>query len=232
MPKPKRTYVTRRDRRVLEFVDRYRLGTPELLAIGVFGGGQTENVIRVLRKLIRRGYLRRIDIAAGQFYVVLTRRGSGAIGAADRTPRPLTEQSLPTVLAIAAYCVRSGRPRLTDAEFRDRFPELWRPGLRSSRYCLRETDAGLVLTMFIVDRGGTSRRIRSKIRRIGAQRRALPAFHTLMTAGRFQVCVLTSNRHHEQNIRRQLPRLHDQPVDVDVAVVPELGFPFTSGAVR
>ena len=225
MSKRKKTeYLTNRDRRILAFVDRYRVGTNRLFASDFLGGPEEEeNAGRTVRKLVRRGLLRKIKTTPNESYVVLTRRGCRAIGVPDRTPRPLTEQSLPVVLAIASFCVRERLSRLTDREFRRKFPELWRPGLRSSIYYLLETTDGMNLGMFLVDRGVATRRINGKIRRLVAQRASLPAFESLIGAGRFRVTVLTGLPASKQNIRRRFRRLKYDRVQVDVAVVPELG---------
>ena len=216
--------LTNRDRRMLDFVDRYRLATNDLFRRVFFAGpNRGTTVARVVRKLVRRGLLRMVEYATGQSYVVLTRRGCRAIGAPDRAPRPLTEQSLPVALAIAAHCVRAGLVRFKDREFRERYPELWRPGLRSSSYFLFDTPQGLQLGMFLVDRGGTARRIKGKIRRLITQRDPLPAFGSLIEASRFRVTVLTGLPAQKQNIRRHLGRLRFRKVEVEVALVPELG---------
>jgi hypothetical protein len=216
--------LSKRDRRVLFFVDRYRLGTSELFS-QVFSTGVNPgtNVGRAVRKLVRRGLLRQTEYAPGRSYVVLTRRACRAIGAPDRAPRPLTEQSLPVAMAIALHCVRTGLVRFKDREFRQRYPELWRPGLRSSAYYLVETPEGLKLGMFLVDRGGTARRIKGKIRRLITQRASLPAFVSLIEARRFRVTVLTGSPDQQRNIRRQLGRRWFRGVEVEVALVPELG---------
>ena len=219
-----KVYLTQRDRRMLRFVDRYRLATDELFAAVLFDGPhRMTNVARVTRKLVRRGWLRRVKYASGRSYLVLTRRGCRTIGAPDRVPRPLTEHSLPVVLGIATYCVRAGLTRFTDREFRKRYPELWRPGLRSSSYFLVDTPQGLKLGMFLVDRGGTARRLKGKIRRLVTQRKSLPAFASLMKAGRFRVTVLTGLPAQQQNIRRQVARLSFRGVEVEVGLVPDLG---------
>lgn len=225
MSKRKKTeYLTNRDRRILAFVDRYRVGTNRLFASALLGGPDEEdNAGRTVRKLVRRGLLQKVNTTPNESYVVLTRRGCRVISVPDRTPRPLTEQSLPVVLAIASFCVRARLTRLTDREFRRKFPELWRPGLRSSIYYLLETTDGMNLAMFLVDRGGTARRINAKIRRLVAQRASLPAFESLIGAGRFRVTVLTGLPASKQNIRRRFRRLKYDRVQVDVAVVPELG---------
>ena len=217
-------YLTKRDRRLLDFVHRYRLATNGLFGRMFFPGPNHEaTVARVIRKLVRRGFLRKVEYTACQSYVVLTRRGCRAIGAADRTPWPFTEQSLPVVLAIAAYCVRTGLVRFTDREFRQRYPELWRPGLRSSSYFLIDTPQGLNLGTFLVDHGGTARRIKGKIRRLITQRASLPAFVSLIQARRFRVTILTGLPTEQQNIRRQLGRQSFRNVESDVVLVPELG---------
>ncbi len=107
--------------------------------------------------------------------------------------RPLTEQSLPVALAVAEYCVASGYHRVTSQEFQAIYPELWWPGSRASNYVLVRTDKGLVLRMLLVDRGGAARRIRSRVRRVIAQRSRLREFSVLMKAGRFEIVVLTGS---------------------------------------
>jgi hypothetical protein len=203
----RRSYLTRRDRQLLQFVERYRAATEQMLRRAVFGpSSRRANVHRVVRRLVRQGLLRSVPFGPGQRYVVLTRRGCRQLGASDRTPRPLTEQSLPALLAIAWFCVRSGVTRFTDREFRLRYPELWKPGLRSSAYYLTQTPQGLKLGMFLVDRGATSRRLKGKIRRLITQRASLPAFAALIEAKRFYVTVLTGVATQQQNLRRQLKR--------------------------
>jgi hypothetical protein len=77
--------------------------------------------------------------------------------------------------------------------------------------------------MFLVDRGGTARRIKGKIRRLITQRTSLPAFVSLIEAGRFRITVLTGLQAQQENIRRQLPRMRYRNVEVEVALVGELG---------
>ncbi len=77
--------------------------------------------------------------------------------------------------------------------------------------------------MFLVDRGGTPRRIKAKLRRILAQRRDLPAYMALIEAGRFRVTVLTGLADQQQNIRRYLGTAKFGHLEIEVALVPELG---------
>ena len=77
--------------------------------------------------------------------------------------------------------------------------------------------------MFLVDRGGSPRRIKSKIRCISSQRTLLPAFEALIKAKRFRVTVLTGLPAQQKNLRRQLTNARLGNVETDVAIVPELG---------
>ena len=216
--------LTKRDQRMLDFVDRYRLATNDLFRRVFFAGPNRGTDGRPRRPEARaartaaQGGIRRRSVLRrySPTRVSCDRR-------ADRAPRPLTEQSLPVALAIAAHCVRAGLVRFKDREFRERYPELWRPGLRSSSYFLIDTPQGLQLGMFLVDRGGTARRIKGKIRRLITQRAPLPAFGSLIEARRFRVTVLTGLPAQKQNIRRHLGRLCFRKVEIEVALVPELG---------
>ena len=111
-------HLTKRDREILDFVNRYRIGTEELLAEQVFSKQESlKNVSRVLRRLEHRQLLARESWDKGLSYFTLTPRGCRTLGLSPRTPRPLTEQSLPVVLAVAFYCVRHREERLTSQEF-------------------------------------------------------------------------------------------------------------------
>ena len=99
-------HLTPRDMEILNFVYRYRIGTVEMLAEQVFSDKDNwENICRVLRRLERRGLLRRESWDRGFSYYILTPRGCRVLGISPQTPRPLTEQSLPVVLAIAYFPV-------------------------------------------------------------------------------------------------------------------------------
>jgi hypothetical protein len=216
-------HVTKRDRAMVDFVARYRIGTEAIFQQLYFTHQDSrENVVRVVRRLEKRGLLHKVDCGARFSYVVITRRGLRLMGLPSRTPRPLTEQSLPVVLAIASYCAHQRLRRLTNQEFRELYPELWRPGLKSSNYVLVETDEGLKLTMLIADRGGAARRIRERVRRVITQRSQLPAFVSLISARRFRIVVLTGFAEQQKKIAAQIARSGFDPVEVDSALVPDL----------
>ena len=219
-------YLMDRDRAILRFVNRYKVATDDMLAQKFFGlESRNTNVLRVSRKLVQRNLLRRVALGGRDTYVVLTRRGCKAIGILDRTPRPMTEQSLPSALAMAYYCVRHGVNRLTTAEFIEFYPELHRPGLNSSRYYVFEDDKDgrRVLGMFLIDRGGTAHRIKSKVRKFVEQRKDLKCFMSLIQCRRVQITVLTGLEGQERIVRRYLGGDWYFGVRVRTALVPELG---------
>lgn len=220
----RKEYLSTTNRRIAEFIERYRVGTAQLIAHGVLDDSKAvESAARRLRRLAARGVLRRVEVSPRLPCYVLTRRGAGLIGAPYRTPRPLTEQSLPAVLAIAGYCVESGITRLTDREYRQRFPELWRHGLHCSVHYLAKDADGPRLGVFVVDRGGAGRRVYGKLRRLIRQRASLPAFASLLAAGRVRVTILTGLPEQQRNIERRLPEDGFAGATVEVALVSTLG---------
>ena len=216
-------YLTERDLAMLDFVFRYRAGTEDMFSCQFFPETDShKNVTRVLGRLQGRGLLRKESCDHGLSYYTLTPRGYRALGLAPRTPRPLTEQSLPVVLAVAFYCVGNGLRRLTCKEFTELYPELWRPGMRASNYLLVDIDGKLRLELLLVDRGGAAHRINARVRRVIAQRKGLPKFHALMKAGRFRITVLTGTREQARKIERRVRRRPFGPIEVTTFVIPEL----------
>lgn len=216
-------YLTKRDRKIVDFVARYRVGTEAIFQRLYFlPEDHPEKIRRVLRRLEKRGLLRKVTCGTSLEYFVVTRRGLRLLGLPPRTPRPLTEQSLPVLLAVASYCAEQNLRRLTNVEFCELYPELWRPGLRSSSYVLMEDGNGLKLAMLVVDRGGAARRIRSRVRRVISQRSGLPHFAALMRSGRFRIVVLTGLPQQQAKIDRQIKRESFSPVEVISALVSDL----------
>ncbi len=215
-------YLTNRDRKILEFIALYRIGTVDLLATACFHGTSHENVTRVLRRLEGRGLIRKIDAALSFSYFVLAPKGYEALGMEARTPRPLTEQTLPVLLAVAQYCVKNNLCRMTSREFTTTFPELCRPGMNSSNYVVISDGGKNKLQILVVDRGGAAHRIKSRVGRIIGQRKGIPDFSSLMMAGRFRITVLTGTEEQQAKIERRVSRAKFSPVEVTSYVIPEL----------
>lgn len=221
MEKHKR-YLNDRDIRILDFITRYRVGTNQLLRDYCFEPQTSlRNVDRVLRRLEQRRLIKRTELDEGQAYYTMTRRGLGLSDDQPRTPQPLTEQTLPKHLAIATYCVTKGVERLTKHEFVERHPELTRPGKGNGNYTLINVDGYIKLELLVVDRGGAAHRIRSRVRRLIAQRKGMPHFVALMQAGKFRITVLTATPEQRWKILRRIGDSFE-PIEVTAFVIPEL----------
>lgn len=222
--KNKRKRLTPRDRELLALVARYRIATDELWRLAFFPNVSNVRAVRkVAQRLVKHKYLREYEICKDDFYYILAPRGARAIGVKPSEPRPFTEQSLPSALAIAWYCVRHGVSRFTAQEFVTRFPDLSRSQLRSSAYFIEQTPTGLQLGLFVTDRGTTPRRMLSKIRKVIHKRYKMPAFASLIQVGRFNLVILTGFPAKKDQLERAIERQHRGPVGVRVEVIAELG---------
>jgi hypothetical protein len=215
-------YLTKRDKKILDFITRYRIGTNALLRDACFEADiGLKNVDRVLLRLERRKLLRRTKLDAGQSYYTMTRRGLALKDENAKTPPPLTEQTLPVVLATASYCVSNGLYRFTRDEFVERYPDFTRPGICSSNYALRKTEDGFTLELLVTDRGGAAHRIRSRVRRFVWQRKDMAQFASLMRDGKFRITVLTATPEQRWKILRRIGDSF-RPIEVAAVVIPEL----------
>ena len=225
----KKSDLTERDREMLGHVARYRIATDAIFRTIFFPGVRDNGPPRkVAVRLVESKYLREFRFKGTSCYYVLAPRGARFLGLKPKEPRPFTEQSLPGALAVAYYCATRAIKRFTAREFGERFPELCRPGLRCSNYFIEETEKGLRLGFFLLDRGTTPRRMRGKIRNVIRQRYALKPFASLIQAGRFQIIVITGYQTKQRELEADLAQRHRGPVKVRVEVVPELGS-FLSG---
>jgi hypothetical protein len=223
MAKPS-AHLTARDRKILQCVHRNRLGSDDIFRQKFFVGVQSNRPARkVSKRLVERRFLREFALAPGEFYYVLAPRGARAIGVKPKEPRPFTEQSLPSALAVAHYCTANGVHRITAQEFVTRFPEFCRRGMRSSGYFMAQDPDGLRLGFFLIDRGSTPRRMRGKIHKVIAKRYRIRLFASLIQGGRFVVVILTGYPEKKQELESFISRWHRGPVQVRVEVVPELG---------
>jgi len=223
MKKPS-SQLTPRDRDILKFIHRHRLGTDDIIRHALFPDVQQNRPVRkVMRRLVRQKYLREHSPAAGAFYYILAPRGARALGEKPREPRPFSEQSLPGALAIAAFCAVTKTQRFTAQEFVTKYPCFCRKGLRSSGYFIEQTERGLMIGFFITDRATKRRKMLSKIRKVIHARYRMHKFAELMQAGRFMILILTGHDAKKQELDRAIARRHRGPVQVRVEVVPELG---------
>ncbi|TWU34885.1 hypothetical protein [Novipirellula artificiosorum] len=216
-------YLSKRDKRVLRFLYRYRAATQMILQEACFSKTDSDaNGKRVLKRLESQKLIQQHRSVNGFDYVTITVRGMRTMGFPARSQRSLTEQSLPVVLAVAEYCVSMRLERQTVAEFRDLYPELWWDGARSANYVRIKSQDGVKIRMLLIDRGGAARRIRSRVNRVIAQRSRLPKFKLLIQAGRFEIVVLTGLPEQQAKIAKQIERSSFGAVAVSTALIPGL----------
>ena len=77
--------------------------------------------------------------------------------------------------------------------------------------------------MFLIDRGGTAHRIKSKVMKFVKQREDLKCFMSLIKGGRVQITVLTGLEGQQRIVERYLGGDSLWGIRVRTALVPELG---------
>ena len=227
----KRTHdISERDRKLLEFVGQYRLGTDDLFRRVFFPDVTDLRAVRkVTFRLVQLNDLRKFQLNPKAAYYVLAPRACRLVGAKVREPVPFTEQSFPGALAAAGFCVATGAKRYTAAKFQAGHPDLCKPGQCRSNYFKEEVEGRFTLGMFLFDRATSPKRMSAKVRKVISQRYSMPAFRDLILADRFQLVILTGYTEKRLELDRTVRVGHRGPVRVRVAVVPELGDLLTGG---
>ena len=227
----KRTHdISERDRKLLEFVGQYRLGTDDLFRRVFFPDVTDPRAVRkVTFRLVQLNYLRKFQLNPKAAYYVLAPRACRLVGAKVREPVAFTEQSFPGALGAAGFCVATGAKRYTAAKFQAAHPDLCKPGQCRSNYFKEEVEGRFTLGLFLFDRATSPKRMAAKVRKVISQRYSMPAFRDLILAGRFQLAILTGYTEKCLELERAVRVGHRGPVRVRVAVVPELGDLLTGG---
>ena len=222
--------ISDRDRKLLEFVGQYRLGTDALFQSAFFPDATEARVVRkVTFRLVQQNYLRKFQLGLKAAYYVLSPRACRLIGVKVWEPVPFTEQSFPGALGAACYCVASGAKRYTAAKFLQSHPDLCKPGQCRSNYFKEEIEGKFALGMFLIDRATSPKRMMGKIRKVIGQRYPMPAFRDLILQSRFQLVILTGYTEKRIALELAVRAGHRGPVRVRVEVVPELGDWLTGG---
>lgn len=234
-------YLMDRDYEIIDFVHRYKVATDDMLAEKFFGlERRNANVLRVTRKLVERNYLKRVKLCGSESYLVPTRKACRVLEENERTPKPLTEQSLPASLAIAYYCLRNGVQRFRGSEYARFFPLMHKPGLDGSRYYGRVQDYAfeeydqdatdyidhyfdIRLGVFMVDHGGTAHRIKSKVHKFFKKREDLEVFMDLVYEDQVEITVLTGLEGQQRIVERNIRDFDCHGVKIQSALIPELG---------
>lgn len=211
--------MTERDKRILELMNRYRLGTNATLQRMAFEGQSLNAVAKVTARLSRQNYLNRYPLFPPQQYFTLGPRSIQQLGLPVRRSQPLGPQALPMDFAVLLYAASGNRIRLTAEELRQEAN--WLPEqLLHLPHC--KTENGL-LELVRVDLGGSVRNIVKKLSRDCSVRNEMPEFQTLLAKGNFQLVILTTTNSKARLIRQAIEAMTwTAGIRLHLAVVPNL----------
>lgn len=179
-----------RDKEILDFIIRYRLGTNASLHKAIFADQSINAVTKVTARLCASGFLRRYPLLPPETYFRIGPEAVRQLGISPRRTEPLGPQSLPSDYAVLLYATHTtkSRRRLTSDELADYMP--WLPDeLRRAPYCLMD-DGRLELVR--VDLGGSPQHVARKAAADISARLEVPELTNLVAAGRFQLAILTT----------------------------------------
>jgi hypothetical protein len=213
-----------RDEEILLHVARYRVSVYEVLKNKFFPDHGPTAPIKVVNRLCRQGFLKRIPLYGRKCGFVLTSRASKTLGASWRRDELPGPQSLPIDFAVLMYATtRKQRRRLTRLELASLFPWVT-PALASLPHCTDNEPAGRnCLELIRVDLGGTPEHVARKCFQDIAKRRDRELFGTLLREGRFKLVVITTAKEKAAAIQKALDR-HAWPdgLAIHLVVLPQL----------
>lgn len=211
--KPKVT-VTDRDARIFEHVLRFRITTYEALKRLFFSENGLDAVKSWSRRMQTGGYLESAHLLAPRRYYYLTPKAVRLLGASDKVARALGGGALLRSYGILAFCCMQERVRrkLSRQEFEGTLPELVQPNLVASSmsYYLDDEQPDPErpnkrrLGFILVDSGRDSRRIRTQVRHVIAERFRFPAWRQLLADDRFILTVITVSPQRKEAIEKLL----------------------------
>jgi hypothetical protein len=221
---PRRLPFSDRDHAILKHVARYRISVYEVLQREFFPGHGPTAAIKVVKRLCRQGFLKRIALFGRKCGFVLTSRACKTLGASWRRDELPGPQSLPIDFAVLMYAsTRTRRRRLLPQELVSQFPWVDR-ALSASPHCIDEEQAGPgCLELIRVDLGGTPEHVARKCFQDVAKRRDKDAFGDLLHQGRFRLVVITTAKEKATLIRSAVDR-HAWPAGlaIHLVVLPQL----------
>lgn len=192
-----------RDEKIIQFTDRYRLGTNSAFHRMIFTGQSMNAVTKVTARMCRQGWLCRYPLIPPEDYFTLGPAAVRQLGHSLRRSEPLGPQALPIDYAVLLYATHGDRVRLHVAELKSYAP--WLPDeLTHLPYC---RTSGGVLELIRVDLGGSPQHIAKKAATDCSRRLEVPEFRQLVDADRFQLVVLTTTSSKARLIRQAIEAL-------------------------
>ena len=185
-------HLTRRDRRIVEHVVRYRLSTNGVIRDLFFSGQQPNAISKITARLCDRGYLNKFPHVHPRSYFLPGPRVVQEFGIPVTRTHPLGPQSLPTEYGVLAYATHGQRTlkRLTAEEIRSGYPAFAKAWL-DAPHCLNESNRRSVLELIRVDLGGTADHVARKCTTDLAQRMAIVECRRLIETHRYRFVIVT-----------------------------------------
>lgn len=212
-----------RDRKFIDFVDRYQMATNRVFATQLLAGRSLNAVAKVTARLCSINLLARYTLFPPETYFRLGNRATSLLGMSPRYAEPLGPQSLPTNYATLIYATSENatRRRLTTLDLNQYMP--WLPSdLSHSPYCV---DANGSLELIRVDLGGSPQHVVRKTVAAAEERIDVPQISDLAAAARFQVVVLTTSDERARAIAKGLGASGcTNSVRVHIAAIPRLSY--------
>ena len=155
--------LSRRDRRIVDHVVRFRLSTNEVLHQHFFPGQRANAVTKVTARLCQWAYLQKFPLVHPRSYLLPGPRAVQELGVPLTRTYPLGPQSLPSEYGVLAYGTRGAKllARLTRAELKERYPFFEQAWLEAP-HCWNRLREPACLELVRVDLGGAADHVARK----------------------------------------------------------------------
>ncbi len=214
---------------IVEHIDRYGLTTPAAAhAAGVKGMNTLAIAEERLNALVRRGDLIAEPLPSTATGFVLSpvaqqRRGREIT---DRSGKPLSQRMVVERFAFLSFCClhENRRTKLTHAELRERFADLYRPGSAHHYYVTTEDETPR-LGFLRVDIGSYGRwdRIIAKVSEDLRHHLSHALVRTLLEQQAFELTLITPLPEKARRVQEAMAALQNVfPIPVRSIAVPEL----------
>ncbi|MBA3312933.1 MAG: hypothetical protein H0T47_06530 [Planctomycetaceae bacterium] len=208
-----------RDQQIVEHVVRFRLTTDDVLLRRFLPGVAGVNAVqKVTGRLAAGAWLRRQPLGNQKYYYVVGRTAAEAFRSPRRRADRFSEQTLPVAMAVLYHCAERNVWPYTEREFSLKYPDLYYAGHHRTTYFYDSSTDRPRIGCFLVDRGNTPLRLRTKLTRLIEQRYPIPKFRDLILNRRFAVRILTAFPAAREALAADLQAHHRGPVAVSVEI--------------
>jgi hypothetical protein len=220
---------------ILDHLARYRLTDfSTLQRLPEFQHLKPGHLHRLLREGRRQQLMDSAPLYQGTRYWYLQAAGAAERAMPAQRSGPLSEGAKLRAYAMLQFCCWSRRPRylLTAEELKQHLPMAYRPGLPSGYYF--DPSGHGTLGLLRIDATGKGRwdRVLQSVRQDIHSHFLSPAFRQVVTAGRFEITIITVLPQKAARLREALASFPDaHRVPVEITAVPQL-LPLTAPSRR